>query len=150
MKHFYLLLFLLLCSLTISQSVIAQGNPLDHLIRDTNDFIVDRVMTSNNSDCGSHFLDTLLNYTTLGTLMSESFRMTFDFDMMNLLRRDPSSVIKMTQVSQENIQRYVEWLERRAQNTTQEKIDEMRKDLDGMEAVWDFCLRHPDKIVLNN
>ena len=150
MKQFYSLSFIILFLLITSQSVIAQEDSLETLIRDTNDFIMDE-FTESNTHCGSHFLDTLINYTDtqLGTIISTSFRITFDVDLMDM-HRDPFNFIRrMVNPRLESIQRHEEWLERREQNTTQEEINEMREVLDGMEAIWNFCLRHPDKIVLS-
>ena len=147
MKRFYLLFFTSLCLLTISQSVISQENPIDSLIRDTNSFIVNDVMESDNTACQSHFIDGLLRYTTLGSLVSESFRLTFDADLMDIQRDPLNFVKKVANPSLTNIQRHAEWLTRKAQYTSQEEIDEMRKDLRDVEAVWGFCLRHPDKIA---
>ena len=112
------------------------------------------VIRSDNVDCVTHFMGVFLDERhiagELWPVISESFRMTVDADIMDL-QQDPLNLLrKIMQVPRENLQRHAQWLENRAQNTTQEEIDEMRKDLDDMEWVWDYCLEYTqDNIILN-
>ena len=154
MRQLYLSFFISLYLLITSQITIAQENQLESIIKNASDFMSNVVIRSDNVDCVTHFMGVFLDERhiagELWPVISESFRMTVDADIMDL-QQDPLNLLrKIMQVPRENLQRHAQWLENRAQNTTQEEIDEMRKDLDDMEWVWDYCLEYTqDNIILN-
>ena len=77
--------------------------------------------------------------------MSVFFLMTFEFNLrhqQNPFNRKDSSILarKMSNVSPENLQEGVDFLEYIEQVTSQEEVDNMREEMEYTKLMWEGCL----------
>ena len=140
---YYLSIFLSLCIITNSTTSLSQeGDPLNQLLQDITRFIYFEVIINNNPDCQRATYN-LLEDTQLGQLMSEFFEVFLEMNLRAYLLNQYSEEyeIDKTRQSRQNSLGAFLWIEQKRQSTTPEDINNMREELENLEAQWNSCLQ---------
>ncbi len=142
MNSLYLSIFLLLSIIAATTNASFQReDPLSELLRDITHFVSSRVIINDNLDCQEATYN-LLQDTPLGQLMSEFFDVLLEMDLERfLMNLYPGEYIQNKSItSNQNLTEFSAWMEEKKQNTTLEDINNMREELEDLEAQWDSCL----------
>ena len=144
--RYYLSIFLLLSMTTTSEAASFQGqyhfleieDQLVDLLEDASDFIYLDIVLNSNPNCQETTYQLLLN-TKLGDFMAEFFEISFEIDINQLLQYPSEEVRSKTGRWHENLIESLAWRREKRHTTTQDDINDMRQQLEGLQIQLDSC-----------